>query len=197
MLMIKENQILEIARSKNGMITTKEVTRNNIPRIYLTKLIKNQKIFRVDRGIYSLNHINVEPFYALQTKSKKIIFSHFTSLNIQGFYKNIDREEQISVLQSYNAKKFSDYKVFYNNTKTYTEGLIEYEYKGQKLKIYDIERSVCDIIKDRHRFDKEQYNKFINFYFNLENLNYTKLFKYSSILKISKLVHHYLSLFKA
>lgn len=195
--MIKEKQILELAKINNGIVTTKDVTKNNIPRIYLTKLIKDKKLFRIDRGIYSTNKINVDPLYSMQTKSKKIIFSHFTSLNIQGFHKNIDSEEQISVPQSYNAKKFINLKVFYNNKKTFNEGLIEYEYKGQKLKIYDIERSVCDIIKDRHRFNEDKYNKFINYYFNLEHLNYNKLFKYSSSLKVSKLVHHYLSLFKA
>ena len=66
----------------------------------------------------------------MQNKSKKIIFSHFTSLEIQGFYKNIDEKEQLSVMQSYNAKKFNDYKVFYNNKNTYKYGLIDYEYNG-------------------------------------------------------------------
>ena len=34
----------------------------------------------------------------------------------------------------------------------------------KELKIYDLERSICDIIKNRYRFDESQYNKFINFY---------------------------------
>lgn len=195
--MIRENQILELAKKNKGIITTKQVNENNIPRMYLTKLIKENRLYRVDRGIYSTSNIKIDNFYSMQNKSKKIIFSHFTSLNIQGFYKNIDSQEQLSVMQSYNAKKFKNYKVFYNNISTYKQGLIEYEYNGHKIKIYDIERSVCDIIKDRYRFDQSLYNKFINYYFNKANLNYKKLLEYSTKLKINKLVHHYLSLFKA
>ena len=195
--MSKESQILKIAKQNNGFVTTKQVTENHIPRIYLTKLIQDKKLYRIDRGIYSTSQTVVDNYYSLQNKSKKIIFSHFTSLNIQGFYKNIDKQEQISVLQSYNAKKFFKFKVFYNNKDIYKEGLIEYSYNGHKLKIYDIERSVCDIIKNRYRFDESQYNKFINYYFNKQNLNYKKLLEYSKKLKVSKMVHHYLSLFKA
>ena len=195
--MIKENQILSIALNNKGIVTTKEVSENNIPRIYLTKLVKSNKLFKIDRGIYSTSLTNIHNYFKIQNKSKCVIFSHFTSLKIQGFYKNIDKEEHISVKQGYNAKKFSNYKVFYNNKKSYKQGIITYNYEGHNIKIYDIERCVCDIIKDRNRFEESKYNKFINYYFNLENLNYKKLLEYSKMFRISKLVHHYLALFKA
>lgn len=192
-----ENKILEIATSNNGIVTTKEVSKNKIARIYLTKLIKEKKLFRIERGIYSTSKTTLDSYYSLQNKSKKIIFSHFTSLKIQGYYKNIDTIDQLSVMQGYNAKKFKNYKVFYNSKSNYEKGIIKFKYKGHTLKIYDLERSVCDIIKDRNRFEQLEYNKFINYYFNKIDLNYKKLLEYSKALRISKLVHHYLSLFKA
>lgn len=195
--MIQENKILEIANKCNGIVTTKQVMENNIARIYLTKLIKEKKLYRVERGIYSTSKISINPYYSIQNKSKKVIFSHFTSLKIQGFYKNIEKQDQLSVPQSYNAKKFNNYKVFYNSKSNYRKGIINYSCNNHIIKIYDIERSVCDIIKDRNRFPELEYNKFINYYFNRNDLNYKKLLEYSKALRISKLVHHYLSLFKA
>lgn len=195
--MTKEYQILQLAANNNGFVTAKQVTENKIARIYLNKLINQNKLYRVSRGIYSLNKINIDPLYAMQHRTKKVVFSHFTSLNIQGFYKNIEKKVHISVPQSYNAKNYKSYKVFYNSKSSYENGIIEYKYNGYILKIYDIERSVCDIIRDRTRFDESEYNKFINFYFNRLDLNYKKLLEYSKALRISKLVHHYLSLFKA
>ena len=103
----------------------------------------------------------------------------------------------MSVPQGYNAKGYKENKIFYNSLKSYRKGIITYNYMGQYLKVYDIERCVCDIIKDHTRFDESQYNKFINYYFNLPELNYKKLLEYSKILRVSKMVHHYVSLFKA
>lgn len=195
--MLQENKILQLANKNNGIVTTKQVTENKIARIYLTKLIKENKLYRIDRGIYSISKINIEPYYSLQNKSSKIIFSHFTSLKIQGFYKNIDKREQLSVEQGYNAKKFTNFKVFYNSKSNYLLGVTRYKYNNHYLKIYDLERTICDIIKDRNRFEQMEYHKFINYYFNRNDLNYKKLLEYSKALRISKLVHHYLSLFKA
>jgi len=195
--MIKENQIIEIAKNNNGIITTKTVTELNIARIYITKLIKEKRLYRIDRGVYSLTPTNNTPYFNLQNKSKKIIYSHFTALEIQGFYKNIDKEIHLSVPQGYNAKGYKNHKIFYNSLKSYEHGLINYKYNGQTIKIYDLERCVCDIIKDHTRFNELEYYKFINYYFNLNDLNYKKLLEYSKLLRISKTVHHYLALFKA
>ena len=126
--MIQESQILKLAEKNRGVVTTKEVSENNIPRIYLTKLVKEKKLFRVDRGVYSTVNQKVNPYYALQVQSKKIIFSHFTSLEIQGFYKNVDSQIQISVPQGYNAKKYGNFKVFYDSKSNFTNGVIECEY---------------------------------------------------------------------
>jgi len=195
--MIKEKEILNLVKKNNGIITTKTITMYNIPRIYLTKLTRENKLYRIARGIYSTEKIIVDPYFKMQNDSKKIIFSHFTSLKIQGIYKNIDKTAHISVPQGYNAKKFNNQKVFYNSLKSYKAGMINYMYNGHNIKIYDLERTVCDIIKDHSRFEEIEYNKFINYYFNKTNLNYKKLLEYSKVLRISKIVHHYLSLFKA
>ena len=103
-----ENKILEIANSNNGVVTTKEVSKNKIARIYLTKLIKEKKLFRIERGIYSTSKITLDSYYSLQNKSKKIIFSHFTSLKIQGYYKNIDtinEKKKLAAVKKQEEKK--------------------------------------------------------------------------------------------
>ena len=49
-----EKKILKLF--ENGYLTTKSIVNNGIPRIYLTKLVKNGVIERVSRGILILRH---------------------------------------------------------------------------------------------------------------------------------------------
>ena len=67
-----ENKILNLF--KNGYLTTKDVNDNNIPRFYLTKLIKENKIERVSRGVYIKKNELVDEFVILQSKSKNSIY---------------------------------------------------------------------------------------------------------------------------
>ena len=74
-----ESKILKLF--KNGYLTTKDVTDNNVPRIYLTKLIKENKIERVSCGVCIKKNILVDEFVILQSKSKyefMLMQQHFT-----------------------------------------------------------------------------------------------------------------------
>ena len=74
---------------------------------------------------------------------------------------------------------------------------MQVDINGNKIIVYNLERSICDIVKEQNRFDSREYNKLINYYFNLHDINYPKLLEYSKLLRISKKIQNYLSLFKA
>ena len=82
-----ENKILNLF--KNGYLTTKDVNDNNIPRFYLTKLIKENKIERVSRGVYIKKNELVDEFVILQSKSNNAIYSNMTALYLHGFSNRI------------------------------------------------------------------------------------------------------------
>jgi hypothetical protein len=104
---------------------------------------------------------------------------------------------QISVPQGYNASRYQNHAIFYNSASNYNVGVVKIARNDGFIRVYELERTVCDIIKNENRFDHREYNKFINNYFNRDSINYQKLLEYSRLLKVSRKVQNYLSLFKA
>lgn len=195
--MKKEEKLLEIIKQEKS-ITSKRATELGYPRIYLTILLNEGKIYKVGRGLYSIHKdTSIDPLYEFQSHNKKIIYSCFTSLYLLGFFNHKSEKIQISVPQGYNASRYTNCEVFYNNENNYGVGTTYLNLNNNKIIVYNLERSICDIIKEHNRFDKRLYNKLINYYFSLENINYSKLLEYSKLLKISNKVQEYLSLFKA
>ena len=47
-----EQQIDKFLNKTGGIITTSDCNNMKIPTIYLTRLVKNDKLFRVKKGIY-------------------------------------------------------------------------------------------------------------------------------------------------
>ena len=94
-----ESKILKLF--KNGYLTTKDVTDNNIPRTYLTKLIKENKIERVSRGVYIKKNDLVDEFMVLQSKSKYAIYSNATALYLHGLSNRIPIKYDITVKSGY------------------------------------------------------------------------------------------------
>ena len=57
---------------------------------------------------------------------------------------------------------------------------------GMVIKCYDVERTTCDIIKDKNHMDKEIYTKALKWYAERKDKNLLKLAKYSQKMNIEK-----------
>lgn len=180
-----KNEILKLF--DNGYLTTKDVIEHNIPRIYLSRLVHEHIIERVSRGIYIKSNDIPDDMVILQKKSKNAIYSHMTALYLYGLSNRIPIKYDITVNQGYNGKLQIENNVnlFYIKRDLLELGLISYNLNsGYEIKVYDLERTICDIIKSRNRLDQELVNKAIREYFYSKNKNILKLYEYAKKLGI-------------
>ena len=180
-----ENRILNLF--KNGYLTTKDITDNNIPRIYLTKLIEKNKIERVSRGIYIKKNVLVDEFVVLQSKSKYAIYSNATALYLHGFSNRIPIKYDITIKSGYKGslQKEDNVNLFYTKNELLDLGVINYKLdSGNTIRIYDLDKTICDIIKNKKKIDAEIFNKAIREYFYSKKKNTLKLYEYAKKMNI-------------
>ena len=180
-----ENKILKLF--KNGYLTTKDVSDNNFPRLYLTRLVKENKIERVSRGIYVKKNELIDDFVVLQSKSKNAIFSNATALYLHGYSNRIPIKYDITVKNGYNGtlQKSSNVNLFYTKRELFELGLINYKLdSGNIIRVYDLDKTICDIIKNKKKIDAEIFNKAIKDYFYSKKRNTLKLYEYAKKMNI-------------
>ena len=180
-----ENEILNLF--KNGYLITKNVTDNNIPRIYLTKLIKENKIERVSRGVYIKKNVLVDEFVVLQSKSKYAIYSNTTALYLHGLSNRIPIRYDITIKSGYKGslQKEDNVNLFYTKNELLDLGVINYKLNsGNIIKVYDLDKTICDIIKNKKKIDAEIFNKAIREYFYSQKKNTLKLYEYAKKMNI-------------
>lgn len=180
-----ENKILNLF--KNGYLTTKDVNDNNIPRTYLTKLIKENKIERVSRGVYIKKNALVDEFVVLQNKSKYAIYSNTTALYLHGFSNRIPIRYDITIKSGYKGslQKEDNVNLFYTKNELLDLGVIKYKLdSGNIIRVYDLDKTICDIIKNKKKIDAEIFNKAIREYFYSKKKNTLKLYEYAKKMNI-------------
>ena len=180
-----ENKILNLF--KNDYLTTKDVTDNNIPRTYLTKLIKENKIERVSRGVYIKKNALVDEFVVLQSKSKYAIYSNTTALYLHGFSNRIPIRYDITIKSGYKGslQKEDNVNLFYTKNELLDLGVINYKLdSGNIIRVYDLDKTICDIIKNKKKIDAEIFNKAIREYFYSQKKNTLKLYEYAKKMNI-------------
>lgn len=178
---------------KNGYLTTKDVTNNNIPKVYLTKLVRNNTIERINRGVYIKSNDIPDEMVILQNKSKNAIYSNTTALFLHKLSNRLPIKYDISVLQSYKGslQKEKNVNLFYVKKELLELGIKDYKLdSGYIIKVYDLERTICDIIKNKKKLDQELVNKAIRDYFYSNNRNTIKLYDYAKKLNIYEKVRN-------
>jgi predicted transcriptional regulator of viral defense system len=198
--MENKGKIIQMAKEHEGIVSTRQVKRDNIRVEVLKKMVKEGKLEKVAHGLYSLPDTFVDEFYLLQKKCTKGIFSYGTALYFLGLSNRAPNLIHITVYSGYNvghiAKTNKKVKFHYVQRAVLDLGKINVQSpQGKSIDIYDAERTLCDIIKDKKNTDMQLFSYAIKLYFDSKEKKVRQLFKYAKILGIEDKVHTYTEVF--
>ncbi len=179
--------IKQIMNVNNGMLFTRMIEPLNISRQYLSIMESNNDIEKVSRGIYLSPSAFEDSYFSFQQKYKKAIFSHMNALYFYGMTEEFPYNYTVTVPQSYHVDTVNEKcNVFYVSEDIYELGVVEIETpNGNKVRAYDKERCICDIIRSKGRMDSEQVKKTIKQYIQCKDKDIAKLSEYSKKMGIN------------
>ena len=182
---------------ENLVITNKEAEELGYTRHNLSELTKSGQLERLRPGLYQLKGKVIDDFVLISSNSNRIIFSHQTALYLHDLSDRTPNVFHISVPQGYNAshikKRYEDLQVHYAKKDLYELGKIEIKSpQGNFIPVYDMDRTICDIIIDREKIDKQIFTEAIKRYFKSPNKNLRRLIKYSRLFKIEDEIRKYM-----
>lgn len=197
----KEESNIEIIESimkmNNGYVTSKELSNLGIHRMYLNTMWKKGIVEKVANGIYIDSNKIEDSYYVFSLSMPNTIFSHMTALYFHGLsIKAPDDKYDITVRKTYNSKHLKNHEAFYVSDDIYELGLAEAETPmGNKVRVYDIERCICDIIRSKNRMDSEYVKYSIREYIKTKDKDLMKLSKYADKMGIKKEVMDFVEVF--
>ncbi len=182
---------------KKGLIITKEVEEAGIPRQYLTSFTRENKLERVTYGVYLTCEAFQDEMYTLQAKSKRIIFSHETALYLHELTDRDPLEWSVTIPSGYNGSNLREagIKVYTVKKELQLMGVIDLKtVYGRLVKVYNKERTICDIVRNRNNMDASILNEAIKEYLNSKDKNVPMLLRYSKELGIQNIVRNYVEI---
>ena len=176
----------------NGILLSSDVRKLKIHKQYIKLLCNENYIERIEKGVYVKKGKFVNDFFLLQQRYKTGIFSHNTALY---FYNLTDRTPLKYDLTFQNNIRVKDEIVSSHYTKADYFEIGQTELKlqdGTTIKIYDLERTIIDILRDRNKIDLQIFNTAINGYMKRKDKNLVKLSKYAKIFKQENVLKKYM-----
>ena len=189
--------IKSIMKMNNGYVTSKKIDNFGVHRMYLNSMWKKGIVEKLATGIYIDSSKIEDNYYVFSLSMPNTIYSHMTALYFHGLsIKAPNDRYDITVKKNYNSKHLKNHEVFYVSEDIYELGITEVKTPmGNKVRVYDIERCICDIIRSKNRMDSEHVKYSIRAYLKRKDKDLVKLSNYANQMGIKKEVMNYIEVF--
>ncbi|MBE6964449.1 MAG: abortive phage infection protein [Ruminococcaceae bacterium] len=188
-------KVRKIMDEHNGVVTSAMLTKEGIPRLYLKQLCDRGELEFVSRGIYVSSNAFEDEMYILQCKYSKGIFSHETALYIHGYSDRTPAKYTMTFNYGYHSASLKTENVIarYSVADVYNLGITQAKSPcGNNIAIYNIEKTLCDIVKGNNACDVQIVNAAMKKYAQSTEKNINLLFEYAERLKVKKKILNYM-----
>ena len=177
--MTKVEILDQLIEKENGYLITAKALEAGVSKPSVSKYVNDHKMEKVAHGIYILDDVFPDELFVLQERNKAIIYSGETALYLHGL---IDREYShicFTVPTGYNAThiKIKNKQVRYVNPEIIDMGCCEVtSLSGNKVHLYNKERCICELIKERKKYEVQLYQTAIKEYMSSKDKNLVRFF---------------------
>lgn len=186
--------ILELMKGTGGIVTASQVTEAGIPRRCLTEMGGDGTIYKVERGVYALPDAWEDEFFLMQYRFARGVFSHETALYLHSLTDRTPDRLTMTFPNGYNNSGVRTMHVVvrYSSADNYWLGLSEgASPAGHVIKVYDVERTLCDMLKPRYASDVHIVNHAMKQYLRSPDKDVAKLLEYAECCNVKSKILTY------
>jgi hypothetical protein len=194
--MINIDVIQKEFNKRGGVLKTSELNALGISSRKIKKLLEKNIIKKIKRGYYELsNSINPDEVIIARLFPNAVIFLE-SALIYYGYTDRIPSAWQIAVDKD---SEKSQYKIeyppiepYYLEPKFLKIGVDTIQVEGVTIKIFDRDRTICDILRYENKLEKEVFSNAVQRYVKDQKKNIRKLFEYAELFNIKNKVQTYI-----
>lgn len=189
------SELAAIAKTHGGIIETRKAAEHGISKAMLYKLCKEEKIYRIVKGQYILPDDMQDELLSISKRSRNIIFSHETALFLHGISDRTPFEHTVTAPSDCipSAAIKSECKVYYIKPELFELGKTSLKTPaGNEVPAYDLERTICDVIRGRNKLGTETFLAALKLYAASPKKDLNKLHAYATKMRVANILRQYL-----
>jgi predicted transcriptional regulator of viral defense system len=180
--MTKTEKLNDLIKLSNGYLYIADAEKLGISKVYIREYVLANNLERVAHGLYKSSDVWTDDLYILTFNNKKAVYSFDTALMLNGLTEREPSEIFVTVSRSYNASHLRSKGIIVNYVKDEWLDLgrtVAKTVYGNEVSVYDMERTICDIIRVRDKKDPQMFAYAIKEYAKSANKNLPRLMKYA------------------
>lgn len=193
---MKKSETLDnFLNTNNGYIKTSDALSLGVSKTYFIEYAKSRELERVAHGLYMSHDAWYDEMFIIQVRYPEAVFSHETSLYLLDFAEREPTQYSITLKANSRTSILSKegIKVYKIKKELFEVGLSTTQSSfGNKLRVYNLERTICDLLRSRNNIEFQEFQAAIKGYARLKEKDLPLLMRYAKLFSVEKIARHYL-----
>jgi len=182
-------------KNHDGIMRTAELNDIGLDSRKILRLREENILNRIKTGVYEFKDISVPDEVMIAKLFPTAVIYLESALLYYSYTDRIPATWQIAVEKNISKPQFKiaypPITPFILDRKYIDIGIDEFDIEGVKVRIYDKERTICDVLRYANKLDKEVFNNAIKRFVKDKDVNVKKLMEYSKKLRVTQKVKIY------
>jgi len=179
----------------SGILLTKNAIEAGISKHALYNFIRNNGFEKAAHGVYASPETWEDENYILSLRCPQGVLSHDEALYYHGLTDREPLQKTITIYTGYGTSRMvaDGIKVFTVKKELLDIGkeIVKTSY-GHDIPLYNRERTICDLIRSRNRFEIQDFQTALKTYIIGKNKNLNRLMEYAKLFHVDKKIREYM-----
>lgn len=179
----------------SGILLTKNAIEAGISKHALYNFIRNNGFEKAAHGVYASPETWKDENYILSLRCPQGVLSHDEALYYHGLTDREPLQKTITIYTGYGTSRMvaDGIKVFTVKKELLDIGkeIVKTSYVHD-IPLYNRERTICDLIRSRNRFEIQDFQTALKTYIMGKNKNLNRLMEYAKLFHVDKKIREYM-----
>jgi len=179
----------------SGILLTKNAIEAGISKHALYNFIRDNGFEKAAHGVYASPETWEDENYILSLRCPQGVLSHDEALYYHGLTDREPLQKTITIYTGYGTSRMvaDGIKVFTVKKELLDIGkeIMKTSY-GHDIPLYNRERTICDLIRSKNRFEIQDFQTALKTYIMGKNKNLNRLMEYAKLFHVDKKIREYM-----
>ncbi|MCB0707212.1 MAG: type IV toxin-antitoxin system AbiEi family antitoxin domain-containing protein [Saprospiraceae bacterium] len=193
---MKKESVIEVFKALGGVLTTKELDANGVSYYHIKQLLVAGDIERIKQGVYRLREMTNDEMIEVQKLIPHGVFCMYSAALLHDLTTFTPSEYHVAIphKSKVTLPAYPPIKIYYWDGSLYSLGQEERNINEIPIRVFDVEKTICDIVKFRSKTGEDMAKEVLKEYLMIKSKNLNKLLAYSKKLKIYTVLKNYVSI---
>lgn len=194
--MINDGHIHTIFKQNKGIASAQYLLENGVSYYDINRFLADEALVKLKRGVYKWVETDTNELVEVAHIVPKGVFCLQTACFYYELTTSIPSEHHLAIsdAQRVALPDYPPIKIYYWNKTAFELGVTSIVFDNEHLKIYDLEKTICDTIRHRNKIGFDVLKEILKNYLKRPDRNLNRLNDYAKQLNIFNKVDDFIKI---